>query len=125
MSSANWRRSWPQTLSGTAASWGATRAARWRACKNTRAPKPGVSTSSLARSEWLVGSQLSSVGLGQAEDLARVDQFRIADLILVRAIDQGVFEAGTVVCTRNVPEIVSAHDDQAGAVARPRRDGDT
>src|SRR5262245_13859854 len=79
----------------------------------------------LARREWLVGSQLFSVGLGQAEDLARVDQVRIADLILVRAIDQGVLEAGTVVCTRNVPEIVTAHDDQAAAVARPWRDGDT
>src|SRR5215813_10177122 len=101
------------------------RAACWCACKNTRAPKPGVSTSSLARREWLVGPQLFSVGLGQAEDLARVDQVRNADLIFVRAIDQGVFEAGTVVCTRNVPEIVPTYDDQAAAVARSRLDGDT
>ena len=43
-----------------------------------------------------------SVDLGQAEDLARVDQVRVAELVLVGAIDQGVSEAVAVACARNV-----------------------
>jgi hypothetical protein len=65
-----------------------------------------------------------SIGFGEAEDLARVDQVRVADLILIRAVDQGVLETGTIVRTRNVPETVATHDNQAFAVARGRRHGD-
>jgi hypothetical protein len=64
-----------------------------------------------------------SVDLGQVEDLARIDQVRIADLILICAVDQGVLEAGTLVRPRNVPETVATHDNQAFAVARSRRHG--
>ena len=55
--------------------------------------------------------------------MARVDQVRVADLILVGAVDQGVLETGTIVRARNVPETVATHDNQAFAIARSRRHG--
>jgi hypothetical protein len=61
-----------------------------------------------------------SVDCGQPEDLARVDQVGIPDLVLVGAIDQGVAEAIAVACARNLPEtVVRSSQPCAGAAISP------
>src|SRR5215470_7545983 len=79
-----------------------------------RQPSSRIGTKKLA--------SIQSVDLGDAEHLAWIDQIGIADLILVRAVDQNVVHAMAVVSARDVPQVVALHHHQPAPLAGGRHD---
>src|SRR3990167_10479140 len=82
-----------------------------------RHPSARIGTKKLASMNALSVARRPSVDLGQAEDLARVYQIGVANLIFVGIEDLGVMPACAVMRARDVPQIVAPHHVQPFAVA--------